>query len=190
VHWPCSSDPADEKLQTAYKDWNFIDTWKEMEKLDEKKARNLGISNFDTVNLDKLLPEATKVPAVNQIELHPNNPTPKLLKYLEDKKIHATAYSCLGSTNSPLASDQVIADIAKKHNTTTQAVLLVWGLQRGTSVIPKSVTPTRIEANWTSLDGLKLSDEEMETLSTRPDRFKVCGDSWLGPGNEVFHVQE
>lgn len=130
-----------------------------------------------------------------------------------------TAYSCLGSTNSPLASDETIAQIAKTHNTTIQAVVLVWGLSRGTSVIPKSVTPSRIEGNWNSLDGLELTPEEIETLSTRPDQLKVrvssvllslfrlllhtrntdlslscalkvCGDDWLGPGNKVFHELE
>lgn len=118
------------------------------------------------------------MPAVNQIELHPNNPSPKLVAYCKEKGIHCTAYSCLGSTNSPLAHDKTLAAIADKHGKTTAQVLLVWGLQRGTSVIPKSVTPARIESNW-QLDGLELSPEEMDKLSSLPDRFKVCGDAWL-----------
>jgi glycerol 2-dehydrogenase (NADP+) len=55
----------------------------------------------------------------------------------------------------------------------------MWGLQRGTSVIPKSVTASRIEANF-ELDGWDLSDEEMKQLSNMPERFKVCDDEWLG----------
>lgn len=55
---------------------------------------------------------------------------------------------------------------------------LMWGLQRDTSVIPKSVTASRIESNW-QLDGWSLTDEEMKALSSLPDRFKVCGDAWL-----------
>ena len=55
----------------------------------------------------------------------------------------------------------------------------MWGLQRKTSVIPKSVTANRIEANF-ALDGWDLSDEEMKQLSSMPERFKVCGDEWLG----------
>jgi glycerol 2-dehydrogenase (NADP+) len=50
--------------------------------------------------------------------------------------------------------------------------------QRGTSVIPKSVTKSRIEANF-QLDGWELTPEEMEALSNIKTRFKVCGDSWL-----------
>lgn len=54
----------------------------------------------------------------------------------------------------------------------------MWGLQRNTSVIPKSVTASRIESNW-QLDGWGLSEGEMKQLSSLPDRFKVCGDAWL-----------
>lgn len=55
---------------------------------------------------------------------------------------------------------------------------LVWGLQRGTSVIPKSVTASRIESNF-QLDGWSLTDDEIKQLDSLPDRFKVCGDAWL-----------
>ena len=54
----------------------------------------------------------------------------------------------------------------------------MWGLQRGTSVIPKSVTASRIEKNF-ELDGWELSKEEMTQLDSLPDRFKVCKDAWL-----------
>jgi len=54
----------------------------------------------------------------------------------------------------------------------------MWGLQRGTSVIPKSVTPSRIQSNF-QLDGWELTDDELKQLNNSKDRFKVCGDSWL-----------
>lgn len=54
----------------------------------------------------------------------------------------------------------------------------MWGLQRGTSVIPKSVTASRIEKNF-ELDGWELTLEEFQKLSSLPDRFKVCTDAWL-----------
>ena len=176
MHWPSSTDPDD--LKKHYPDWDFTKTWAELEKLPASgRVKNIGISNFGIKNLEKLLPGAKIIPAVNQIELHPNNPSPKLLEYLKEKNIHATAYSCLGSTNSPLAKDQTLAKIAEAKGKTTAQVLLVWGLQRGTSVIPKSVTASRIQDNF-KLD-FTLTDEEMKQLSSLPDRFKVCGDAWL-----------
>ncbi|KKY13028.1 putative aldo keto reductase [Diplodia seriata] len=106
--------------------------------LDTGKVRNIGVSNFGIKNMEKLLSaESTKVvPAVNQIELHPANPSPKLLDYLTEKGIHASAYSPLGSTDSPLYTNDTILSIAKAKGKTPQQVLLVWGLQRGVSVLP------------------------------------------------------
>jgi len=186
MHWPCSTDPDD--LKKHYPDWTFLDTWSEMQKLvGTGKVRNIGVSNFDQENLEKLLahPDTKIVPAVNQIELHPNHPSSKLLKFNESKGIHSTAYSCLGSTDSPLYKDKTLLDLAEKKGKTPQQVMLQWGLQRGTSVIPKSVTKSRIEANF-QLDGWELNDEELEKVSNLKDRFKVCGDAWLPEGVKVF----
>jgi glycerol 2-dehydrogenase (NADP+) len=179
MHWPCSTDPADTNLHTAFADWDFIDTWREMEKLvGTGRVRNIGVSNFDVTQLNRLLRTAKVIPAVNQIELHPNNPTPKVTKFCADRGIHCTAYSVLGSTNSPLAKDQTLAGIASKHGRSTQQVLLAWALHHGYSVIPKSVTESRIVGNF-QVDGLVLEDEDLKSLDSLPDRFKVCGDAWL-----------
>ena len=152
-----------------------------MQKLPETgKVKNIGVSNFGIKNLEKLLndPTCKTVPAVNQVELHPNNPSPKLIKYNAEKGIHSTAYSCLGSTDSPLYKDKTLLEIAGEKGKSPQQVLLMWGLQRDTSVIPKSVTKSRIEKNF-DLDGWSLFPEEMEKLNNLKDRFKVCGDGWL-----------
>ena len=118
------------------------------------------------------------VPAVNQIELHPNNPSPKLVAYNTSKGIHSTGYSCLGSTNSPLYKDATLLSMAKEKGKTPQQVLLAWGIQKEWSVIPKSVNKERIETNF-ELDGWSLTPEEIKKLDGLPDRFKVCGDAWL-----------
>lgn len=55
---------------------------------------------------------------------------------------------------------------------------LKWGLQRGTSVIPKSVTFTRIASNF-DLDGWTLSEDEISELTGIKTRSKVVGDSWM-----------
>lgn len=144
------------------------------------RVKNIGVSNFAIKNLEILLnaPTTTIVPAVNQVELHPNNPSPKLVAYNTSKGIHTTGYSCLGSTNSPLHKDPVLQEIVKKSGRTSSQVLLNWGLQNGWSVIPKSVNKDRIVANF-DLDGWNLDKEDVEKLNNLKDRFKVCGDSWL-----------
>ncbi|KEZ46784.1 GCY protein [Scedosporium apiospermum] len=179
VHWPSSTDPAD--LKKHLEGWDFVDTWREMQKLvGTGKARNIGVSNFGIRNLERLLnDESCKiVPAVNQIELHPCNPSPKLVAYNTSKGIHSTGYSCLGSTNSPLYTNKTLLDIAAAKGRTPQQVLLMWGLQKGWSVIPKSVSEDRIKANF-EVDGWELTEEEIKRLDAIPERFKVCGDAWL-----------
>lgn len=179
MHWPSSTDPDD--LKKHLPDWDFVDTWREMQKLvGSGKVRNIGVSNFGIRNLERLLadPSCKILPAVNQIELHPCNPSPKLLEYNKSKGIHSTAYSCLGSTDSPLYTNETLLKIAEAKGKTPQQVLLQWGLGRGTSVIPKSVTSSRIEANF-DLDGWGLSDDEVKQISAIEDRFKVCQDAWL-----------
>lgn len=96
------------------------------------KVRNIGVSNFGIKNLEKLLsdPSCKIIPAVNQIELHPNNPSPNLVAYNKKKGIHCTGYSCLGSTNSPLYKDPTLLKMAEEKGKTAQQVLLMWGLQQ------------------------------------------------------------
>jgi glycerol 2-dehydrogenase (NADP+) len=61
----------------------------------------------------------------------------------------------------------------------------MWGIQRETSVIPKSVTEARIKANF-QLDGWELSSDEMVLINGLEERFKVCGDGWLPAGTKIF----
>jgi glycerol 2-dehydrogenase (NADP+) len=126
MHWPCSTDPKD--LKKHLPDWNFLKTWAEMQKLMEDgkgRVKNLGVSNFAIKNLELLFkdPSFKIVPAVNQIELHPNCPSPKLLDYCTEKGIHCTAYSCLGSTDSPLYKNEALIKLAEKKGKTVQQVL-------------------------------------------------------------------
>ncbi|KAK6337444.1 hypothetical protein TWF730_002843 [Orbilia blumenaviensis] len=187
MHWPCSTAPSEEgnpasapaNPPVAYTDVDYLDAWREMEKLPASgRVRNIGVSNFDITQLNRLLRHAKIIPAVNQVELHPNNPTHSLTKFCADKGIHVTGYSILGSTNSPLVKDQTLAGIAQKHGRSIQQVLLAWGLHHGYSVIPKSVTEARIVSNF-QVDGLVLAEEDLKALDTLKDRFKVCGDDWL-----------
>jgi glycerol 2-dehydrogenase (NADP+) len=148
--------------------------------LETGQVKNIGVSNFVISNMEKLLndPRTKVVPAVNQLELHPNMPSHKTIAYMKSKNIHCTGYSCLGSTDSPLAKDETLLKIAQEVGKTPQQVLLQWGLSRGTSVIPKSVTPSRIQANF-DLDGWSLTPEQIKALSRIPARHKVCDDAWL-----------
>lgn len=56
MHWPLSIDLKTEK---PYEDWNYIDTYKEMQKLvKSKKVRSIGISNCNIEQTKKILDDA------------------------------------------------------------------------------------------------------------------------------------
>lgn len=106
---------------------SHIDTYKDMEKLIALgKARAIGVANYSLRFLKELLPSVSVVPAVNQIENHPQLPQQEIVDYCELHGIHITAYSPLGSTGSPLIKLPVIQSIAQKKSTTPAVVLLSW----------------------------------------------------------------
>lgn len=149
-----------EKVVTNFRMFYIIT--QALEKLDKSKVRAIGVSNFNVKKLEKLLKTANVVPAVNQVELHPYLPQTELLEFAKKHNIHITAYSPLGSTDSPLLKDEKIIEIAKKYNKSPAQIILSWGVKRGTSVIPKSVTTHRIVDNIQIAD---LTEDDFNALN-------------------------
>ncbi|KXS98725.1 hypothetical protein AC578_10500 [Pseudocercospora eumusae] len=191
MHWPVTLRPdtgaeyGKEDRKVHAEGWDFRDTWREMEKLlDTGKVRAIGVANFSTVNLDKLLETATVVPAVNQTEIQPLLPQDKLHAYCSSKGIHQTAFGPLGGTGSTLHEEPVIVEIAKKRGVATGNVMLSWGIAKGWSVIPKSISPKRIAANLR--DNFVPSPEEMQAIDALA---KAQGKRFNRPdwGTTIFH---
>ncbi|KAF8178541.1 aldo/keto reductase [Mycena galopus ATCC 62051] len=140
----------------------FVETWKEIEKLlDTGKVRSIGVSNFSIKTFEELLPQCTVVPTTNQVELHPCLPQDDLKAYCESKGILLVAYSPLGRSKTFFAEQDLICNLADKYKTTPSQIILSWGVQRGTVVIPKSENEGRMLANITLV---KLSDEDMHEI--------------------------
>ncbi|KAF8928723.1 NADP-dependent oxidoreductase domain-containing protein [Dissophora ornata] len=168
MHWPIAfkSGPVplvkDEEGKVLLEDVEVIETYKAMEDLIATgKTKAIGVSNFTVKSLEKLLEVAKIVPAANQVELHPENPQWELLEYCNSKGIHLTAYCPLGSSDSLLIKRDEVTKIAEKHNSSNASVLIAWGVQRGTSVIPKSVTESRIVSNFKDT---VLDEEDLKVL--------------------------
>lgn len=90
------------------------------------KTKAIGVSNYSVRYLDQLLPHASIVPAVNQLENHPSLPQQEIVDLCKEKGIHVTAYSPLGSTGSPLFTAEPIVEVAKRKGVEPAAVLLSW----------------------------------------------------------------
>jgi glycerol 2-dehydrogenase (NADP+) len=192
MHWPVSLPPNDpsspnfgkEDRTVHASDWDFSNTWAEMERLlDTGLVRAIGVANFSTANLEKLLKTAKVTPAVNQTELHPLLPQNKLNSYCKSKNIHQTAFGPLGGQGSTLHTHSSVLKIAESKQASSAQVLLSWGISRGWSVIPKSVTKERIEAN---LQVFELTEDEMDQLDqlAAKEGRRFNRPNW---GTVVFH---
>jgi len=165
IHWPFAQKPDSTNFCHDIEDIPLIDTWREMEKLYKAgKAKAIGVSNWNIDLLKDLLEKAEIKPAVNQVEDNPFLPQHKLVKFCQDNGIQITAYCPLGRANNPkLLDDPTVNEVAKKNNMTPAQVVLSWNVQRNIIVIPKSVTPSRIEEN------LKISElpkEDFDKISS------------------------
>ncbi|MEK3835681.1 aldo/keto reductase [Paenibacillus sp. FSL R7-0128] len=164
VHWP---------IRAKYKD-----TWRALEKLyADGKVRAIGVSNFQIDHLEDLLADATVKPMVNQVELHPLLNQQELREYCKAQGIQIEAWAPLAQGH--LLDNEVLADIAARHNKTLPQIILRWDLQNGIVTIPKSVKEERIIANADIFD-FELSEEEISRINglnrdqrfgSHPDRF-------------------
>ncbi|CAK1555030.1 unnamed protein product [Leptosia nina] len=156
---PCDS-PNNKNLR--------YDTWTAMNKLcDEGKTKCIGVCNFTKNHISQLLESHTSVPVVNQVELHPFYKQKELLEYCRERDICVQAYCSFGGASKgslDLFANTVVKNIASIHKVTPAQVLLVWALQQGIAVIPKSTSPNRICEN--AHLSFQLTPEDMQALSS------------------------
>jgi glycerol 2-dehydrogenase (NADP+) len=203
VHWPVRTvENGTSKLFPTKPDgsrnidraWDQAETWRQMEALLAKgKVKAIGVSNCSEQYLEHLSKTWKIVPAVNQVELHPYNPQHKLKAYCDKQGIRLQAYSPLGSAGSPLHEDPEIKKIADKHGVSVATVLISYQVNRGVVVLPKSVTPSRIDANkevialdeedMKVLDGLAAAGKQTRFVSP-PWGTDFGFEDWFGPGNK------
>ncbi|PVI04680.1 Aldo/keto reductase [Periconia macrospinosa] len=184
IHWPVSFGPGKDPhsdLFPATSDPNevYIDsstpnseTWKAMSKLPKSKVRSVGVSNFTYESLKELIDKTGIVPAANQIERHPLLPSKELIDYCKEKNIHITAYSAFGNNSFDLPliiTHPEVKAIAEKKGATPAQVILAWSQVGGHSVIPKSVTPSRIAENFKEIE---LDDDDLKALQKYSDEHK------------------
>ncbi|EKM49830.1 uncharacterized protein PHACADRAFT_106246 [Phanerochaete carnosa HHB-10118-sp] len=152
IHWPIAHKKGGKDELDVALTANPYPTWKKLEEMvDKGKVRNIGISNFNIGRVKNLTGNPLKYqPAVNQVELNFWNPQPELIEWARDNKLLLQSFSPLGGSKRAKETLNVpeITEIAKKLNITPAQVIISWHVQRGTVVLPKSVTPSRIEENF------------------------------------------
>ena len=170
VHWPL---PMFDQ---------YVDTWRAFEKLQaDGRVRSIGVSNFEPEHFERLFAETSVVPAVNQVELHPQFPQAELRAYHEEHGILTESWGPIGQGKG-LLEDERIQAVARAKGRTAAQVVLRWHLQLGLVVIPKSVKPERIRENLDVVD-FELDDDDLAAIA------QVETGQRLGPDPKTFAMR-
>jgi len=171
--WIFDPDAAEPVMELAKVP--LMDTWQAMEKLhDSGAAKQIGVCNYNTGLMHDLLAYARVKPAMLQIESHPYLTQDKLLRLCQINDIPVTAFSPLGALSyveldmagaqESILEQAVVKAAAQRVNKTPAQVVLRWGIQRGTAIIPKTSKPERLLENASIFD-FELTLKEMEAIS-------------------------
>ncbi len=168
-----------EKLGTDYLDLylihqplgDYYGSWRAMEELyKEGKIKAIGVSNFDSTRLVDLIVNNEVVPALNQIELHPFLQQKDAQKVMKEYGVKVESWGPLAEAKHGILEDEMLNEIAAKHNKTVAQVILRWHLEQGIIIIPKSVRKERMEENLNVHD-FKLDESDMEKIAELDGKY-------------------
>ncbi|GAA3596909.1 aldo/keto reductase [Agrococcus terreus] len=150
IHWPTPANGSP------------VETWRTLASLrDEGLTTSIGVSNFDERFLPEIL-ETGIVPAVNQIELHPQFQQRAATELSAQHDIKVEAWGPLGQGKVDYAST-VVGEIAERHGVTWAQALIAWHLQSGRIVFPKSNRRERMEDNFAAAS-VQLTAEDVAAI--------------------------
>ena len=152
----------------------YVDTWRAFVRLrDEGRIGSIGVSNFQPAHIERLQAETGVLPAVNQIELHPDFTQADLRAWHAQQGIAIECWSPLG--RGEVLKDATVARIAQKHGRSAAQILLRWHVQHGLVAIPKSQDPARMKQNLAVFD-FALDADDLAALARLDGEHRQGGD--------------
>lgn len=163
IHWPADSTTN-------------LETYRALEDaLKAGKARSIGLSNFNTQQINHLLAHSTVTPVIDQIETHLYWQQAKMRPYLAQHRIAHEAWAPLGENmGREMMALPEIQTLAQKYAVSPAQLLLRFLTQQKIIVIPKSLKSNHVKANLDSLN-FNLTPTEIKQL-TRFDRHHSIKD--------------
>lgn len=164
--------PKDEAGSMLISEVDYVDTWRAMEKLVASgRVRSIGLSNFNSEQVKRILEVATVKPVNNQVEANPGYDQRKLIAFCREHNITVTAYGPMGRPhrttygNRSALDDPKVNEIGRKYGKTGGQIILRYLIDIGTIPIPYSTNEGRLRQNIDVFD-FKLTGEEIECLAS------------------------
>lgn len=144
---------------------DYIGAYRAMEEAYQAgKLRAIGVCNFYPNRLADLCETVNVIPAVNQVELHPFFQQEDASALMKEYGVQPEAWGPFAEGNHGIFTHPILIEIGEKYGKSAAQVALRWNVQRGVTVIPKSVHRERMEQNLEIWD-FQLSGEDMERIS-------------------------
>lgn len=199
IHWPVAlkyevNYPQNGSEMVDLKYIPLTETWEGMIALKDKQlTKHIGVSNFSIKKINQLIADTGICPEALQLELHPFLQQNKIIDFAKSNNIVITGFCPLGSADRPanritdgepkLFENKTILDIAKDKGISPAQVMLAWAVNRGTSVIPKSVNTHRLKENLEAAN-IELSASEMQKINDLDQHYRyIKGDFWCLEGS-------
>ena len=183
-----SVDESLKKLQTNYIDLILLHfpvtglrkgAWKALEAIKaEGKVRNIGVSNYTIRHLEAMKKYAVELPVINQVELHVFLQQPELITYCRENDIVLEAYSPLAHGKE--LGNETVQRLATKYGKSYAQIMLRWCIEEGLVVLPKSVTPSRIQENI-DIFNFELTSDDLQDLGRCDRGLRTCWNPTLVP---------
>lgn len=136
-------------------------------------TRDIGVSNYSSEQIDRLLEVADETPVVNQVEWSPFGHSNELMEHANRHGIVIQAYSPV--TRGERLADERVAEIADRYGKSAAQVLLRWSIQSGAAPIPKAASPEHREENLDVFD-FELDEREMRELGSLNEHYSSLGE--------------
>ena len=144
---------------------DYIGAYRAMEEAYKAgKLRAIGVCNCYPQILADICETVEIKPAVNQVELHPFFQQENALALMKEYGVQPEAWGPFAEGNHGIFTHPVLTDIGQKYGKSAAQVALRWNVQRGVTVIPKSIHKERMEQNIDIWD-FQLSDEDMTEIA-------------------------
>lgn len=167
-------DESCKKLQVDYVDLFLIHQpigdlyaqWRAMSALyKQKRIRAIGVSNFYPDRLVDFCMNNEVIPALNQFICNPFRQEVALQKTMQEYHIAYEAFSPFAQGKNGIFSNEILSQIAKKHNKTIAQVILRWLVERKIIAIPKTTSKKRMIENLSIFD-FALDSKDKAQIAT------------------------